>query len=629
MPRAPRDIRIALAAFAIEPLPATVRQRLLDDDTFSSKLGIKPKRWFRLDDESAAESESLHKALRTAVDGGTSAALSLRGRKRANVQLHYRTGGTVAIGLNDKTYTFENTDPLSSDRPRRQRGILRVLAENPLLHNEEDEWLALVPKREITGDEYMNLMSEIAQTPEALHEQLQRPQELDTGKLVPKSPLYFERLVGPRPTSGDFHNYIVSELQVARRNLLNRHRDRALRRLAFTALWQPLVPIDLLSSIRIEEVKSLLDAEDPYSLLFGFELCRIKYTEAAYVDLGCSFLKKLLLDEKRSMARCNVFSAAALVAIVMIRRVRGVERAPLYWTRLAALAHAGVLANALSQLPDAQDFWRWASQRVHHEYGWYSAVDRREAPRWKPDWIDPEQIYAELAGRVLNIVELIPSEARPSVWVSALHQAVAKLEKEGLPLQMVFPGPFDDYNDAIPPSSSKPIFKEVERQLQSATLLSEAPNLFALAYSTRCSEEVVADVLRILNSAVDSPIAESRDEEPAYLSLCAYIAATARSSPIAVAVANRCLAQLQLPGSAESAAPLLRTMVEGCAAALEPGAHRRMVGEVVANTCFAINDDRNLASLQGVIDLLGARDRQLIPHLAKAQAVIRMKRQRS
>src|SRR5580704_17886204 len=41
-------------------------------------------------------------------------------------------------------------------------------------------------------------------------------------------------------------------------------------------------------------------------------------------------------------------------------------------------------------------------------YLWHGVIDRRDAPRWNPDWISPDQLYAELAGRALGALQMMP-----------------------------------------------------------------------------------------------------------------------------------------------------------------------------------------------------------------------------
>ena len=92
--------------------------------------------------------------------------------------------------------------------------------------------------------------------------------------------------------------FIAHELTSARAAILRRHPARGLRRVAFSALWQPLISFELLSSISRADVEALFDAEDPFSLLCGFELCRARVAvDAEFAALGDRFLQKFLVDE--------------------------------------------------------------------------------------------------------------------------------------------------------------------------------------------------------------------------------------------------------------------------------------------------------------------------------------------
>jgi hypothetical protein len=121
-------------------------------------------------------------------------------------------------------------------------------------------------------------------------------------------------------------------------------------------------------------------------LLFSFELCRARLDHGkSYVALGTDFLKALFEDEKELRRRCQIFTACAIVAIVTLRRTFDEYSVPLYWFRLAALTHAGLLTEALRGLVQPSEFYEWARKSVGPPFVWHSAYDRRDAPRWRPE----------------------------------------------------------------------------------------------------------------------------------------------------------------------------------------------------------------------------------------------------
>jgi len=622
------DLKDALSALVIAPLPTSVRTSLLLDQAFSAKLGIVPKFWFPLGRERDIDADSLHSALRAAVAGKKSAMLALRGgRERA--KLGRQRGGKATLVLKKEGFSFSDADLLASDRRTRVRAVKRVLGAKPLLVEEEEKWKAVAEERALTDREYVELMTALGATPEAVRNELQKPQNLDVGKLIPDQPSYYQQLIGPLGDATSLDAFIRNELASTRRMLLERHPTHALRRIAFAALWQPLIPFDLLASVTVSDVAPLLKADDPFSLLFGFELCRDRLSaDAGFVGLGRSFLEKLLLDVNASTSRCNIFSALALISTTKVRQAARASNAPLFWIRLAALAHAGVLTDALSGMPDSERFLRWATQNFYATYVWHSVIDRRDAPRWRPDWISPDHLYAELVGRAQGAVQMVPEGSRPAEWVSAIEAALARLQESGKVLAEYFPGPFEDFRETPLGSSRPEVFNEIEAKLDAVSTLSEVPGIFALAYASQPATRVVANLLRILNLPPDHPIA-SRGKEMPFLELSAHIAASARSEPLANAIINRCLFEVRRPGSEAAVTGIFAIMAESCAAHSDPQKHRELLGTTAAKVCFAVESNDDLSNLEAIFDVLAMRDERLIPALARARAIARTKKGRS
>jgi len=93
-----------------------------------------------------------------------------------------------------------------------------------------------------------------------------------------------------------------------------------------------------------------------------------------------------------------------------------------------------------------------------------------------------------------------------------------------------FPGPFDDFEGRPRPDPVPEAFEGVVTQMQSAASFRDMAALFALAYTIRLPEGVLADVERLLDRAPDEPLVG--DHERPFLHLCAHIAGAARSETI-------------------------------------------------------------------------------------------------
>lgn len=617
------DVKTALL---IDPLPAAAGKSLLLDDAFCSKLGIKPRFFYPLDDKLSVETGSLHAALRAAVAGSKTGRVLLRSGKQIRVKLGTQAGGKATLLYKKEGFTFSNADLLSAECWIRLEALKRVFASQPLAAPEEQRWRTIAETRPFSDREYDDLMTALGATPEAFRLELLKPQELSADRLMPDSSDYYGRLLAKLEKSADLESFIGNELAFARLSLLERSPTRALRRIAYSALWQPLVPFDLFQEIDTATLSPLLTAEDPFSLLFGFEICRAQLDkDAAFADLGGAFLEKLFADPSVCKSRCEIFAACALITTVGLRRAARASGAPLFWARLAALTHAGVSADALSGIPDSGSFLRWASRNFAPTYIWYGVVDRREAPRWRPEWISPEYIFAELVGRSRNALNMLVEEERPARWVSAIESAITRLADAGMVIASVFPGPFDDFRESQ--TSPGEAFKEVEEKLKDATQLNKVQGVIALTYATQLSDSGVADALRILNLVSEQPIADLQ-QELRELEIHTHIAVVAGSDVMAKAVIRRCLYLARDAKGSEMVADIFALMAEACAVHRTEKYFRDELGEAAARICFALDDVEPLAKLLSVFDALIRRDDRLAPALAKARSIAQTRKSR-
>jgi hypothetical protein len=616
----PRRVSLALI---LKSLPAKLRTSSLLDESFAAKFDFTPRFLLPLGDAGPVDAASLNNALRAAVAGRKTALLVPESGKPFRVQLGVDESGQATIQFKGSGFIFNDADLLSSDAQTRSKALKRVFAAKPLTPAEEDNRRVIARERAFTHREFLSLMTALEATPEALHRRVQMPRPLDVGSILPDEAKYFDRLLAPPGGAPDLRGFIDVGLIKNGRRRIKRHRNATLRRLAYAALWQPLTPFDLLVPIiTLSDVEPLLSAADPFSLLFAYELCcKLLRADEAFLRLGTKLLQTLF-DPAASMRRCYVFSAIALMTVTNLRQAAKLPDAPLFWTRLAALTHAGVVTDALGEREDAEEFFHWASKQFYPAYRWHTMIDRREAPRWNPDWISPDHLHAEIVGRANQAVQAMPPDQRPQAWASDVEAALGELLKTGKALSAFFPGPFDDFQPETPPANVPPLFKAINEALENASNFSDVSNLFAFAYSAPLPESALAAVLRILSLPLDEPITNDKDDVP-FLHLSAHIAGAARSEPIATAVINRCLFAVRNATSDDEIPRFLSIAIEACAAYENADKYRASLGSVATQICFAAPDSAYLSDLETIFDVLALRDEKLIPALARARAIVR------
>ncbi|WP_375459486.1 hypothetical protein [uncultured Enterovirga sp.] len=607
----------AIAGTILNGLPDRLRAPLLLDESFRRAVGIDPRFFFPLGAQLSVETRSLHNALRRAADGAQEAALELRDGQTCSAELGRSPGGAATLRLDHEGFSFPDADLLTADRAQRSAALDRVFGDRPLLPSEQAHWRAALATDPPGEAAYTQLMSDLAETPEALKRELLSAEVFDLETLIPDDRAYYERLIGPMaPLTGEG----ISEARVAFwREMIQPSRPAALRRLAFSAVWRRLIPFDVLEDVSEQDVGALLLANDPFSLLFGFELCAARVArDAAYVALGTAFLERIVDTSEAGEDRFKLFSAAAITVGARLHSRVALSDAPQAWSRLATLAHAGVIADALQERVNAEPFLAFVVENHLAAYMSQTVVDRREAPRWRPEWILPEHVRAELVGRVHGALLAVAEEHRPPAWIAITREATEFLGERKMGLAAFYPGPFDDLASSEQPLDEESPLGEVLTKLEAAATLevtgADHNLVFVLAAHAR-----VADAFMRLASL---PLGEPADLNPAIaaLRLCAHVAASARRADLAEATVNRCLAVFRDGGDVR-AAPIILIMAEACAARQEHRAYGEALGNAMRSLAFLIARSTDREEFAILLDEFATRDERLSPWLAPAKAI--------
>lgn len=610
-----------MTEIVLNPLPDSVRNEILRDDKFCSRIAYKPR--FAVPLGSArVRTESLQKALRAAIVERKAGTLVLADGKKAKVALRFQKPDKATIILDKEGFTLADADLLSEDKKVRTSGLRRVFATRPLLAEEQEYWRRIAQSRPFTDREFVALMTDVGATPEAFYDGLRRPKTLNLSNLLPEEPGYFQRLTAPRGSAKNLAEFVAGELAGRRRALLKKNKKLAIRRIAYSALARDLVPFDLMNVLKPSDFNSLLAASDPFSLLFAFEVASARILkEKRFEGLGTKALEKLFVDDKASVARSTIFSACAMISAVRLRTVFSELEAPLFWFRLAAFSHAGVLTNALAALPRPDEFLDWAGREIGTSFVWYTAVDRRDAPRWDIEWLSPEQIRAELLGRVLNAMRRLRGKKYPKNWDAIVQKAKANVgaAKE---LNAFYPGPMDDFVHPVAVKKRNPHLLEIEKKLKRTKSLDKIPNIAALVYLERPSAVVAENVRRLLEGERKGT-GGFEENESARLQLYAHLAASARSEPLANEIINCCLRLIRTRKmEARQVSDFLIAIVTACGAIADHEKYGTLLGDAAAKIAYSVLDDQvSTQQVKLVCDVLGYRDPKLIPHVSRAIAI--------
>jgi hypothetical protein len=154
------------------------------------------------------------------------------------------------------------------------------------------------------------------------------------------------------------------------------------------------------------------------------------------VELGDEIIDKLLSEPTRLFEELTTFATAYIVASTYLAKHEELRQQPVFWRRLAAAAHAALATRILG--PQDDPLFDWAMGLVGKTFYLSALNDAHIEPRWKPDWITPSFLAADIYGRLLQAVQRL-GEAAPPSWCKKIEDAKDAVNKDVPPYAHAFP----------------------------------------------------------------------------------------------------------------------------------------------------------------------------------------------
>lgn len=609
------NIRRALVVRLAESIGPETKSELFDVDGVAEELGIKTESVVSVGRMQQVKLASLNGNLRQALAGKKTGEIAFANGDMKATKLLISAPDTVRIEVDSEKFNFWHVDLLSKSKAKRIAALRRALNATPLTASEEADWLK-VCEQPLTDDAHAKILQAFTATPEAFSGAISQPQSLNGAIMVPTSKGYFERLIGQQADAPTFQEFLKASLASHTSHLVDKM-EVGVRRLAFLGASQAVVPFEALRNCDLSHIEKLLDSFDVFSLVFGFEICRDRWAhgERRAAALGTKFLQRIFSNEAWLKSRCEMFAACFVVTSQHIRLVTNSDQSPLYWSRLAALAHAGVLANSLRGIEKTDEFMDWAFNASGAAYTWYSAVDKRDEPRWEPEMIDPASLRNEIIGRCFNSIGHLSDEQRPKEWLEIMTKVLDTVHPK---IAAFFPGPLDGFLPRVSSPAVDKGAKSVEEILKSKISLKDAPGLLTLAYGGVVTTDHANEIMRLLEQST----AELAKYETAYpaLRVTAYIAEVSRDAELANAVISRCLRLITHETTTEEVLALFLVAVKACGANTQQEKYFEDLGNVAARFAFTFPKEAAM-EFSNVLETLSRRDPRLLSALGQANLV--------
>ena len=162
-------------------------------------------------------------------------------------------------------------------------------------------------------------------------------------------------------------------------------------------------------------LETVLEAEDPFSLVGAFEICADRAAEdRRFVALGDRLLDSLFGDMQRLMGACALFGAIFIITTAHFATHETLQRRPVFWRRLAAAAHGSLVVRVFGGNGiDPKGMISWAMRLFGDAYFLSVVSDFAVEPQWRPEWILPKILVADLFGRAVGAWRRFPQEVAP------------------------------------------------------------------------------------------------------------------------------------------------------------------------------------------------------------------------
>ena len=237
------------------------------------------------------------------------------------------------------------------------------------------------------------------------------------------------------------------------------------------------------------------------------------------------------------------------------------------------MAHASLVVRVCGGNGiDPKRMISWATRLFGDAYFLSVVSDFAVEPQWRPEWILPKILVADLCGRVVGAWRQLPQEVAPPSWKERVEKAYAWIVEEKI-------GAFAQYPSVLQGTRRphRPTLAEFQSVPQGAdgflalakdptanTLLSISPFIEAFGFPN----EATGDVEKVLASIRSAPPDEDDKFTVLALSLLAHIAVLTENAALADSITEACLERARRIETQEPIFEIVCRLIE-CTAAIK------------------------------------------------------------
>jgi hypothetical protein len=627
----PEELARLRVTYGLRRLSTAVQNAVLSDGVIAERTGIELSHPIHIPGDITIDRSILFKAFASAADAEPlSPIVDSNGAVR---QMKVEIDGDAAV-LIYETYrvSFPQAVLLASKIDRRKTAATQIASSLTLTRQAAVRFFDIISKDSFTHDDFFAACNILAGAPEAFAHTLHEVAKKGTFGLsdfLPSEIDHWDNLTAKQLSSQALPDFIVRELAEERAARITQDSSSAIEVLSLTFGTFELVPLEALRNINDDELiralSRLAELRDPYALAAAIDICADRLSsDARFVALGDTILEALVSEPKRLIGDLATFATAFVIGTAYLAQHERLGAKPVFWRRLAAAAHAALVTRVLgSEDEDEHPLFEWA-MRLRGKAFYISVLnDAHIEPRWKPDWISPNFLAADIYGRLNQVTQRLDAATPPS-WRKRIEEAKSAIVKDVPPVADAFPSLLQGRRQDPPemPKHDAPIYgifaEFVDKpSVETFLMFFQLAQAFGLPVALR--EPVLA--------AIQSLRAEIAKTNPVLargaLELGAFVAALNRDTELADAVATVVLERLVSDHDPDRLLSAATILIE-CAAANESRSDAlAALARRLENMAF-VSKAENLPEAIEILQILQSINDELASLLGRAIATARL-----
>ncbi|MCK1474156.1 hypothetical protein IVB27_04845 [Bradyrhizobium sp. 197] len=628
---APEELARLKIVFALRRMAPELQSDVLSDGIVAARAGIALSHPIKLPNDITIERGILFSAFQKAADGQSiSEIVDINGAKR-EMQVEIEEESAF-LTYGKHRIRFPQGALHSASVEKRRMAAEIILKNNTLTVQARNEFKAIISKRGFSHSDFFAATTILLGSPESFADTLREVANkgtLSKADFIPSEIAHWENITAKCRTSKTLPEFIEQELAAERAARIALDAGVAIDVLSLTFGGPELVPLELMGQIDPEimmaSLRRLLDYADPFALSGAFDLCADRIVaDERFVDLGDAILARLLSDPQRLRSELTVFATAFVIAGAHLAEHETLRKQPVFWRRLAAASHASLVTRILGPgSDDGSSLLTWAMRIAGKTFYLSVLNDAYVEPRWRPDWISPNFLVADIYGRLFGSFQRLGDAAPPS-WRKKLDDAQPWVAASAPPIAHAFPAMLQG-GLATPierPAADTPV-GEMYENLRREPTVENFLTFMQIVYAFGFLPDARESALKVVQSLRSEVTATPADYAQAALDLAAFIAARSRDAELADMVAIVSIERLVATQDIDHLLPTASVIVECAAAMADRQEAIATLARRLENLAF-VAPARSLPEALDIFRVLQSIDEDLSPLLGRAIATARV-----